>query len=93
MMMMLMMATILRITEVPVPQVVEGVVEVPEIIPQKCVQHRLVEQIVDIPVPHIQEEIVEVIAEALQVQIQEVVWHGLKLETQIVAKIVEVPPR
>merc|ERR1719323_946568 len=54
--------TVEKMLEVPqvvqemVEQIVEQVVEVPKIIPQKRVQQRTVEQIVDVPVPMMQEE-------------------------------------
>ena len=42
----------------PVPQILDGVQHVP----RERVQHRVVEQVVDVPVPQIREEIVELVA-------------------------------
>eukprot|EP00971_Amphidinium_carterae_P172822 3425841-Amphidinium_carterae.1 len=49
-----------QILDVPVPQTVEEIVNVPKIVPQERVQNRVVEQIVDVPVPQTVEEIVNV---------------------------------
>merc|ERR1712032_947958 len=42
-----------QVVDVPVPQVVEEVVQVAKIIPQERVQQRTVEQVVDVPVPQV----------------------------------------
>ena len=42
----------------PVPQILDGVQHVP----RERVQYRVVEQVVDVPVPHFREEIVELVA-------------------------------
>ena len=42
----------------PVPQILDGVRHVP----RERVQYRVVEQVVDVPVPQIREEIVELVA-------------------------------
>eukprot|EP00971_Amphidinium_carterae_P294816 5853820-Amphidinium_carterae.1 len=49
-----------QIVDVPVPQTVEEVVQVPRIIPQEQTVQRTVEQIVDVPVPQTVEEVVQV---------------------------------
>ena len=52
----------LIVTDVPVPQVVEEILEVIKVIPQERVSERVVEQIVDVPVLRFVEEIVEIVA-------------------------------
>eukprot|EP00971_Amphidinium_carterae_P180775 3585682-Amphidinium_carterae.1 len=49
-----------QIVDVPVPQTVEEIINVPKIIPQERVQNRTVEMVVDVPVPQTVEEIVTV---------------------------------
>jgi len=46
-----------QVVHEPFEQIVEQVVHVPTVIPQKRVQHRTVEQIVDVPVPMQVEEV------------------------------------
>ena len=70
-----------QIVDVPVPQVVEEVVQVDRIVPQERVQQRTVEQIVEVPVPQMVEEVVHV----PQIQVQE------RIVQNIVEQIVEVP--
>ena len=57
------------------------VVEVVQIIPQERIQQRIVEQIVDVPVPQVVEEILEVIKVIPQERVSE----------RIVEQIVDVP--
>ena len=48
------------ITSVPVPQIQEQIVEAIKVIPQEQMAERVVEQIVDVPVPQILDQIVDV---------------------------------
>ena len=48
------------IISVPLPQILEQIAEVMKVIQQEQISKRIVEQIVDVPVPQIPEQIVEV---------------------------------
>ena len=62
-------------------EVMEEIVEVVRLIPQKRVQQRTVEQTVDVSVPHVVEEMVEVVQTIHQEGISE----------RIIDRIVDVP--
>ena len=59
-----------QIVDVPVPQLMEAIVEVLPSSPQERVQNRTPEQIVDVPVPRIMETIVEVLPSSPQERVQ-----------------------
>jgi len=89
--------TVEQVVDVPVPQVVEEVIEVAKVIPQERVQQRTVEQVVDVPVPQIVEEILEQVVDVPVPQVVEEVVEIAKVipqervQQRTVEQVVDVP--
>ena len=80
-----------QIPNVPVPEMVEQLVEVPETISQDRIQQRTVEQIVDFPVPQAVQELAEVCRIFSQDRIQQRTVEQTIPAISLDEKIIEVP--
>ena len=58
---------------IPVPHISEEIVEVSQLLPLRRIQARGVEQIVDMPVPHLMDGIVGQVHSEIQEQVVEVI--------------------
>ena len=86
-----MHGTVEQILDVPVPEMVEQLVEVPETVSRDGVQQRTVEQIVDAPVMQAVEELAEVSKVFSQDRIQQRIVEKTILAIPLAEKIVELP--
>ena len=66
-----------EITDVPVPEMVEQVVKLPNTVSQDRIQERTVERIADIPVPQVVEELIE----AFKLQVVERIDETSEIQT------------
>ena len=83
-----------HIVDVPVPQILEGIVEVASLVPQACVQQRMDEQLVDVPIPQHMGDIVEDFEVVSQEQIpQRICGPIVDLPVpQVVKQLIFLPP-
>ena len=58
-----------RVVAMPVPQIMEEIVEIPQLVPQQQIPERIVEM-TDVPVPSVREEIIEVAEHGPQERLQ-----------------------
>ena len=70
-----------RVVAMPVPQIMEEIVEVIQLVRQERILERIVEEIIDVPVPQVMEEITEFVKLLPQERVQ----------NRTVEQIVDVP--